>query len=353
MRLATVVVRDRLPLVLFVVFTAVALTGCGTMSRMLKSASVDAPHAVPPPSPSPPATPVMAIAADPPTVAPDPSPDTALVDVPPGAETASGEVVDSGDVPIAPTSESDAGELPVLVAQAPAAPPPARGPRDRDEYDIEEYDPWEPFNETMFDFNRRLDRHIVKPVAQAYNKVVPDDVQRMIANGFDNLESIKRMVNSLLQRKWDGAVRELSRFLLNSTLGVGGLFDVAKAAEIEKSREDFGQTLGFYGVGPGPYLVLPLSAPSTVRDFIGGVLDGFLNPLRYILPGNSFFFDGLTDPADYVQDSWERIVIDTGELVNDRSLNLELFQGFEETVIDMYSAVRHAYLERRRNLIKE
>lgn len=337
MRLATVVVRDRLPLVLFVVFTAVALTGCGTMSRMLKSASVDAPHAVPPPSPpSPPATPVMAIAADTPTVAPDPLPDTALIAVSPGAETASGEVVDSADVPIAPTSESDAGESPVLVAQAPAAPPPARGPRDQDEYDIEEYDPWEPFNERMFEFNRRLDRYVLKPAAQAYDKVVPDDVQRMIANAFDNVQSIKRMVNSLLQAKWDGAVRELSRFMLNTTVGVGGLFDMAKAAEIEKSREDFGQTLGFYGAGPGPYLILPLMEPLTVRDGIGRFVDGFLDPLSYVI---SFV--------------WEGLGLFVGEKVNDRSLNLELYEGFEETVVDMYSAVRHAYLERRRNLIKE
>lgn len=325
------------------------------MSRVLKSASADAPQVVVPSAAHTLATP----AVDPPAaIAPLPF-DPALADVPPGAELASrDEVVDPEDGAIALTADvaaadaSGVDDAPVVVAQAPSAPPPARGPRDQDEYDVEEYDPWEPFNESMFDFNRKLDRYIFKPVAQAYDKVVPDEVQRMLANGFDNLESIKRMVNSLLQGKWDGAVRELSRFMLNTTVGIGGLFDMAKAAEIEKSREDFGQTLGFYGVGPGPYLVLPFYPPSTVRDFLGKLVDGFLHPLRYILPGSDVT-DVFTDPGGYVDDAWVLWAVDAGELVNDRSLNLELYEGFEETVVDMYSAVRHAYLERRRNLIKE
>jgi phospholipid-binding lipoprotein MlaA len=86
---------------------------------------------------------------------------------------------------------------------------------------------------------------------------------------------------------------------------------------------------------------------------VGSVADGFLNPLRYLLSSGDFFFDFFTDPGDYFADSAGRLALDVSEVVNDRSLNLELYQGFEETVIDMYSAVRHAYLERRRNLIKE
>jgi phospholipid-binding lipoprotein MlaA len=206
-----------------------------------------------------------------------------------------------------------------------------------DEYDIEAYDPWESFNEAMFEFNRRLDRHVLKPVATVYDRIVHDDLQRMVSNAFDNLGAIKRMVNSLLQAKWDGAARELSRFMLNSTVGIGGLFDIAQAAEIAKSREDFGQTLGVYGAGPGPYLVLPLLEPMTVRDGFGRAVDSFLDPLTlFIAPGIV-----------------TRITLNVTEVVNERSLNLELFEGFEETVIDLYSAVRHAYLERRRNLIRE
>ncbi len=200
----------------------------------------------------------------------------------------------------------------------------------------EEYDPWESFNEPMFEFNRRLDRYILKPAATAYNTVIPDRVQVMVSNGFDNIQFVPRLMNSLFQGKFDGAMREFGRFLFNSTIGIGGLFDVAKIEGIEKSREDFGQTLGFYGAGAGPYLILPFLEPLTVRDGIGKAVDGAMDPLSYFVP----FF-------------WTRLVMKVEETVNDRSLNLELFQGFEESVIDMYSAVRHGYLKRREKMIKE
>jgi phospholipid-binding lipoprotein MlaA len=235
---------------------------------------------------------------------------------------------------------TDSPAASVLLAQsASAASAAADGPE-------EEYDPWEPFNERMFEFNRRLDRYVFKPVAQAYNTVVPDRVQVMIANGFDNIQFVPRMMNSFFQGKVDGGMREIGRFLLNSTVGIGGLFDVAKmeveptlgqkVPGIDKSREDFGQTLGFYGVGPGPFLILPFLEPLTVRDGIGKAVDGFMDPLAYFTP---FFFT--------------RLIMKVEETINDRSLNLELFQGFEESVIDFYSAVRHGYLKRREKLIKE
>jgi phospholipid-binding lipoprotein MlaA len=206
----------------------------------------------------------------------------------------------------------------------------------KDEEEIEEYDPWEGFNESMFEFNRKLDRYVLKPVAKAYNVVMPESIQVLISNGFDNIRFVPRTVNSLLQGKWGGAGREVSRFLINSTLGIGGLFDAAKYWGIEKSREDFGQTLAVWGSGPGPYLILPFTEPLTVRDGIGKAVDGALDPLSYLLP--------------FI---WTRIGMQAGDILNDRSLNLDLFQGFEESVIDMYSAVRNAYLRRREQLIKE
>jgi len=201
----------------------------------------------------------------------------------------------------------------------------------------DEYDPWERWNEPMFEFNRRLDKYVLKPVAKGYNFVVPDEIQIMISNGFDNISFVPRLVNSLLQGKVKGAGRELGRFLINSTAGVGGLFDPAKDVfGILKSREDFGQTLGVWGVGSGPYLIVPFMEPLTVRDGVGKAVDSAMDPLSYFLPL-----------------IWERLAMKVGDIVNERSLNLDLFQGFEESVIDMYSAVRHAYLQRRLRLIRE
>jgi phospholipid-binding lipoprotein MlaA len=199
------------------------------------------------------------------------------------------------------------------------------------------YDPWEPFNERMFEVNRRLDRYILKPVAKAYNFITPDELQIMISNGFDNISFPPRFVNSLLQGKFAGATREIGRFLINSTIGVGGLFDPAKDVfGLVKSREDFGQTLGFYGVGPGPFLIVPLMEPMNVRDGVGKFVDGAMDPLAYYLP----FL-------------WDRLGMKAGDIINERSLNLDLFQGFEESVIDLYSAVRHGYSQRREKLIRE
>ena len=202
---------------------------------------------------------------------------------------------------------------------------------------LEEYDPWESFNEKMFKFNYNFDKYVLKPVAQGYNFIVPDEVQRMIDRGFQNITFVPRFVNSLLQAKWAGAGRELARFLINSTLGIGGLWDIAKQElNIEPSKADFGQTLGKWGTPPGPYLVLPFLPPLTFRDGIGYAVDGAMDPLSYVLP--------------FI---WERLVMKVIDTVNDRSLNLDLFQGFEETTVDFYSAVRNGYLQRRYRLIHE
>jgi len=146
----------------------------------------------------------------------------------------------------------------------------------------EEYDPFEKFNERMFEVNRQLDRFVLKPIAQVYRVIVPEPFEVLIANVFDNAAFVPRAGNSLLQAKWGGTARELGRFLINSTLGIGGLFDAAKYWGIEKSREDFGQTLGFYGVKPGPFLIMPLMEPMTVRDGVGKAVDAAMDPLAVL-----------------------------------------------------------------------
>lgn len=229
---------------------------------------------------------------------------------------------------ITPAAEGDAVLLTRETTPVQSPPP---------DVEMEEYDPLEPFNEKMFEFNRALDRYVLKPVAKGYNFLMPELVQQMVGNGFDNIHFVPRLVNSFLQGKWAGAGRELARFLINSTFGIGGLFDMAKKEfGIEKSREDGGQTLGVWGAGPGPYLVLPFLPPLTVRDGIGRAFDMALDPLGYVLP----FF-------------WDRAGMKVGDTINDRSLNLELYQGFEESTVEFYSALRNAYLQRRLKLIAE
>lgn len=245
-------------------------------------------------------------------------PETAATAADPAPAEASQETVQ--------TADAGAVQLAQQTGRAPAS-----------DDQIEEYDPWEPFNEVTFEFNRGLDRWLIKPAAKAYNFVMPELVQEMISNGFDNIRFVPRMINSLLQGKLAGAGREMGRFLINTTVGFGGLFDPAKKEfGIEKSKEDAGQTLGTWGMGPGPYLVLPFLPPLTVRDGIGFAADMAMDPLGYFVP----FL-------------WEGLAMKAGDTVNDRSLNLDLYQGFEETTVEFYSALRNAYLQRRQKLIRE
>jgi len=298
---------------------AVALGGCGTLSAAFRS---DDPHLT-----------VSQSLTPPEAVEPEPTPAEPVVAAADAKTPEDAPEIDS----TLPSLSHDMGESgdQLMLAQTQRSPQEKVDTTSVNEPE-EEFDPWERFNETMFEFNRKLDRYALKPAAQVYNVIMPEPFQVLIANGFDNISFVPRAVNSLLQGKFGGAGREISRFLINSTAGIGGLFDAAKYWGIEKSREDFGQTLGLWGVGPGPYLILPFMEPLTVRDGIGKAVDGVMDPLSYVLP----FL-------------WVRLSMKMGETVNDRALNLELFQGFEESVIDMYSAVRHGYLRRREQLIKE
>jgi phospholipid-binding lipoprotein MlaA len=187
----------------------------------------------------------------------------------------------------------------------------------------------------MFTFNLELDRHIVKPVATAWDTVVPDEVQRGLGRMFDNVAMPHRFVNCLLQGKFEGGGSELLRFLFNSTIGLAGFFDVARESGLDACNEDSGQTLAVWGVGPGPYLVLPFMPPMTVRDGIGSGIDAALNPLTYFAP---FAASAGMKASD---------------TVNSRSRNLEVFEDVEEGTLDMYSAVRNGYLQHREKAIHE
>jgi len=198
-------------------------------------------------------------------------------------------------------------------------------------------DPWESFNSEMFQFNYNIDRHLLKPAAKGYDAVVPPDVQGSIANVFHNMGIMSRLLNSLFQGKYERAGIEMKRFLINSTIGVGGLFDVAKYVFDTEAppAEDAGQTLAVYGFESGPFLVLPFMRPFTVRDAVGYAGDIALNPINYVIP----FFPNLALNAE--------------DKVNERSLNLETFEGIEESTVDLYGAVRSGYFQRRAKDIRE
>ncbi len=198
-------------------------------------------------------------------------------------------------------------------------------------------DPWEPFNTEILEFNHWVDIYLMRPAARAYSGILPPDVQHSIAQAFDNLGFAPRLLNNLFQGKFTGAGRETQRFLLNSTLGVGGFFDVATHVfEIESPpAEDVGQTLAVYGVRSGPYLILPMFPPMTVRDVTGYVGGIVLNPVNFFIP----FLPNLG--------------VNATQRINDRSLNLKTFEDIEASTLDLYGAIRSGYFERRAKDIRE
>lgn len=219
----------------------------------------------------------------------------------------------------------------------------------------EEYDPWEPMNANIFEFNLKLDRFVLKPVAKGYNFVMPDLVQVGVSNIFSNLRFAPRFLNNVFQGKVKGAGIEVGRFLINSTAGLAGFFDLARKVDLVTPEEDFGQTLGFYGVKPGPYLVLPFLPPFTVRDFVGFVGDVFLNPINWLVAP---IIEVNNVPSVIARHNrFTASLIQTGsrvgEVINERSRNLEKFQGVEEATLDLYTAVRNAYLQKRAQAIRE
>jgi len=206
-----------------------------------------------------------------------------------------------------------------------------------DEENLEKVeDPWEGYNSTMFAFNQGVDRYVLKPVAQGYHWIVPDPAEEAIGNAFHNIGFVPRFVNNVFQGKGTQAGVEVGRFLINTTVGVAGLFDVAKDGfGLETvDDEDTGQTLAVHGVKPGPYVVLPLLPPMTVRDGVGFIGDLAMDPLNYVLP-----FVG-------------QLARRGGETVNTRSQNLDRFQGVEEGTLDLYAAVRDAYVQSRAKAIQ-
>jgi phospholipid-binding lipoprotein MlaA len=195
-------------------------------------------------------------------------------------------------------------------------------------------DPLEPLNRKVYRFNEAVDKAVTKPVAQAYRAVVPVPVRGGITNVFGNFRDVTTAINNLLQLKVPRAASDFGRVAINSTLGILGLFDVASRIGLEKHDEDFGQTLGRWGMGPGPYLVLPFLGPSTARDTLGLVGDYFTDPEFYL-----------------VTHTPETYVVFATRWINLRANLLSVEEIFNQAALDRYSFLRDAYLQRRRNQI--
>lgn len=200
------------------------------------------------------------------------------------------------------------------------------------------FDPLEPLNRVFFVFNDKLYFWAIKPVAKTYGKVVPRDVRGCIRNLFSNLLTPVRLVNCLLQGKVKAAGTELARFGINSTVGVLGLADAAKDKfDLPAQEEDFGQTLGYYGVGDKLYFCWPFFGPSNARDSVGTIGDIFLSPLGYLS----------------YSDSTAGLYVQGGQRVNQTSLVLGDYEQFLESSFDPYVAMREAYLQNRQAKIDD
>lgn len=192
-------------------------------------------------------------------------------------------------------------------------------------------DPWQGFNRAMFKFNDSLDRWFLKPLAKGYRFVTPNPLEKGISNVFSNIGEVPSTLNGVLQGNIKGAAHDTGRFLVNSTLGVGGIFDVAKHMKLPADdKEDFGQTLAVWGTGQGNYLVLPFLGPTTIRD-------GFAKPV-----------DWYTDPTTYIDHERTRWSVRFVSLLDTRASYLPL----EDNITgDKYTFIRDVYLDRRNYLI--
>lgn len=199
-------------------------------------------------------------------------------------------------------------------------------------YQPQKEDPWQPFNRKVYAFNEFFDKWFMKPVAKGYRKITPQFLDKGVTHFFDNLSEPLTILNALLQFKGDKALISTGRFLFNSTLGVGGFFDVATSFDFVAQREDFGQTLGYWGLGSGPFLMLPFLGPSDVRDAFGLATD-------YVSPTPWYW---IHSPDDYYLRALEAV---------DKRADLIPAEGM--VTGDRYSFLRNAYLQRRNYLVHD
>lgn len=224
----------------------------------------------------------------------------------------------------------------VLVASSILGIQPVFAVDDYDDFDAEyrNPDPWEPANRAIFRFNDAVDTFTLKPLARGYNAVLPDPVKDGVSNVFNNLGEPKNLVNNTLQGKFHDAGIDISRFLFNTTLGIGGLFDVATRIGLQRNDEDLGQTIGSWGVGSGPYVVLPFLGPSTLRDSTVRIPETFIG----------YTYTGQIDHVRTRNTAFGTDMVDTRATLLGQE---RLIRG------DRYTFIRNAYLQNREFRVRD
>ncbi|OUR68924.1 ABC transporter [Cycloclasticus sp. 46_83_sub15_T18] len=197
----------------------------------------------------------------------------------------------------------------------------------------QENDPFESVNRGVYSFNEKADEYVLEPVAKGYQAITPDVVDTGVTNFFSNIDDVVVVVNDVLQLKFNQALSDLGRVVVNSTIGVLGFMDVATDMGMPKHHEDFGQTLGVYGVGTGPYVVLPLLGPSTLRDTLGLFADSFVDPVAQI------------NDSDVM---WSAIVLEGVDLRADLISSKKIL---DQASLDPYEFLRSGYFQRREYLV--
>ena len=205
-------------------------------------------------------------------------------------------------------------------------------------------DPYEKFNRKIYSFNDAFDRYFFEHVAKAYRHGIPQPARKIIRNFLNNLSLPVSAVNSILQGKIDNSLATFSNFIINTTIGLGGMFDIAVQKGIFYKHEDFGQTLGHYGVGSGAYLVVPFLGPSSSRDFGGWLTDRGVDPLGF----NLLEIGGKTDLVE----SNYRIALALMSGIDKRESLLDIVDDVRKDSFDPYATIRSAYLQKRENEIK-
>jgi phospholipid-binding lipoprotein MlaA len=202
------------------------------------------------------------------------------------------------------------------------------------------YDPLESSNRTVFAFNKAVDKAVINPVIKGYRIAVPKPARTGVRNVLRNLKSPVTLANEVLQGDIDGAGKVVLRAVVNTLVGAGGLFDVAGAEGYEYEQEDFGQTLAVWGVGHGPYLVVPIIGPSSARDYAGYFVDSFADPLRWYLFGHGD------------AEGWYYAKVGV-EYLDLRESLMDVLNELERSSIDYYAAVRSTYYQRRDALVRD